>query len=339
MVWKIPKEFIIDCGSAILKSDGSIMHNMCFFLALHYSMILNNIKCLQNKVDFYDFCCRISTLFPKPGTMISTQEHRQAIQTLAQHYDITIRIYTSINIQNYNYICDGVFDEIGSGEKMLYLLCNINHYKVFIQKPESIGKKLEDIECLQIINQTSQASKLIDDEQKSIFMTLKHYHNTHEKQSKEDENFAILLQLSENTYDEQQKEFERFMEKHKQNKEKEQLKKDEAYAQQLQNEEIQLVQVLKQQEEERKKLEKQQEQQLAIFIKQQEEERIQLAKKHQQQKDDFIMAIKLQMEDQSQNMKKLYERRIKLEQERILLSAQYQELEKKYQEAKKHSSN
>ncbi len=140
MVKKVKKEEIKDCGSTIYG-----LHNMCFFLCL-YNALGYNQKNEKNKKIFYDKCKTVAT-----GKMIDTVRDSNAIHILAQHFNVYIRIYPTLNTFMPEYISDNpvLFGDFGS--KQINIIHVGNHYLLLNIDPDRL-KTIPEQETLEFTN-------------------------------------------------------------------------------------------------------------------------------------------------------------------------------------------
>ena len=149
MVKKVNKEDIKDCGSAIYG-----LHNMCFFLCL-YNALGYNQKNEKNKKLFYDKCKVVAIHLPKTGEMIDTMRDSNAIRILAQHFNVYIRIYPTLNTLMSEYISDNpvLFGHLGS--KTINIIHVGNHFMLLNIDPDKL-KNISEQENSELVNKARQ---------------------------------------------------------------------------------------------------------------------------------------------------------------------------------------
>jgi len=145
MVKKVKKEYIKDCGSTIYE-----LHNMCFFLCL-YNALGYNLKDEKNKKLFYEKCKVIAVHLPKTGEMIDTMHDSNAIRILAQHFNVYIKIYPTLNRFMSEYISDNPITFGHSGSKQINIIHVGNHYMILDIDPD-ILKIIPEKEKLKLVN-------------------------------------------------------------------------------------------------------------------------------------------------------------------------------------------
>jgi hypothetical protein len=262
MVHKVSGDNIKDCGSRI----GTFV-NMCFYLALHQTLIFKSIIVDQNPKKFYEMCVRVTNnKFPTPGVMVDTSTHRTALEELADYLGVNFKIYTSLSVQHFNYFAD-TYVLIGdiSRARTVNLLCCRNHYMAFNCDLDSIITDVNSEEFNRVINECKELN----------VVSVRQLQNDAEfaRQLQEDERRDRQLQLQEN---------ERFAR---------QLQENERRARQLQEDkrrERQLQEV----ERRARKLQLQEDERLARQL--QEDERL----ARQLQKDDEHCVFQLQKDDE-----------------------------------------
>jgi hypothetical protein len=144
MVKKVKKEDIKDCGSTIYG-----LHNMCFFLCL-YNALGYNQKDEKNKKLFYDKCKMVAT-----GKMIDTMRDRNAIRKLAEHLNIYIKIYPTLNTFMSEYISDNPVLFGHSGSKQINIIHVGNHYMLLNIDPDRL-QNINEEETLELANKARQ---------------------------------------------------------------------------------------------------------------------------------------------------------------------------------------
>jgi hypothetical protein len=85
-----------ECGASFISRNGKdiFIGNACFFCCLWFELIKTNPVFLILKYeDFLDFA-KLPEDFA--GKMIDTYEHAENLRKLANHFEITIHIYTEI---------------------------------------------------------------------------------------------------------------------------------------------------------------------------------------------------------------------------------------------------
>jgi hypothetical protein len=149
MVKKVKKEDIKDCGSTIYG-----LHNVCFFLCL-YNALGYNQKDEKYKKVFYDKCKVIAKQLPKIGEMIDTVRDSNAIRILAQHFNVYIRIYPTLNTFMSEYISDNpvLFGHLSS--KQINIIHVGNHYMLLNIDPDRL-KNINEKETLELANKARQ---------------------------------------------------------------------------------------------------------------------------------------------------------------------------------------
>lgn len=140
MVKKVKKEDIKDCGSSIYG-----LHNMCFFLCL-YNALGYNQKNEKDKKIFYDKCKTVAT-----GKMIDTVRDSNAIRILAQHFNVYIRIYPTLNTFMSEYISDNPVLFGDSGSKQINIIHVGNHYMLLNIDPDRL-KTIPEQETSELVN-------------------------------------------------------------------------------------------------------------------------------------------------------------------------------------------
>jgi hypothetical protein len=154
MVKKVKKEDIKDCGSTIYG-----LHNMCFFLCL-YNALGYNQKDDKNKKIFYDKCKIVAIHLPKTGEMIDTVRDSNAIRILAQHFNVYIKIYPTLNTFMSEYISDnpvlfGHLQMQHPGSNTINIIHVGNHYMLLNIDPDKL-KTIPGKETLELANKARQ---------------------------------------------------------------------------------------------------------------------------------------------------------------------------------------
>jgi len=149
MVKKVKKEDIKDCGSTIYE-----LHNMCFFLCL-YNALGYNQKDEKNKKLFYDKCKIVAIYLPKTGEMIDTIRDNNAIRILAQHFNVYIKIYPTLNTFMSEYVSDNPVTFGHSGSKQINIIHVGNHYMLLNIDPDKY-QNISEKETLELANKARQ---------------------------------------------------------------------------------------------------------------------------------------------------------------------------------------
>jgi len=149
MVKTVKKENIKDCGSAIYG-----LHNMCFFLCL-YNALGYNQKDEKNKKLFYEKCKVVAIHLPKIGEMIDTVRDSNAIRILAQHFNVYIRIYPTLNTFMPEYISDNPVPFGHLGSKTINIIHVGNHYMLLNIDPDRL-ENIPEKETLELAKTARQ---------------------------------------------------------------------------------------------------------------------------------------------------------------------------------------
>jgi hypothetical protein len=195
MVKKVNKEDIKDCGSTIYG-----LHNMCFFLCL-YNALGYNQKNQKNKKLFYEKCKVIAIHLPKTGEMIDTMRDSNAIRILAQHFNVYIRIYPTLNTLMSEYISDNpvTFGHLGS--KNINIIHVGNHYMILDTDPDRL-KNISEQENLELVNKARQYQiSFIEQMNKDAELALQ----LHEEYIKEQKDTELAKQFQAREEDEHKK--------------------------------------------------------------------------------------------------------------------------------------
>jgi hypothetical protein len=142
-----------DCGSTMFV-NGSKEYNMCFYCCL---LFLFELIGINNEEDFYIALKNLAPTLPNPGIMVDTETHNQAIEIIAQYFDVHIKIFTS---PIKDYVLKEHFVSFGNPSSIpIYMYCLKNHYIALFCDPDIPDNCVSEFESLKIITKLKEDSE------------------------------------------------------------------------------------------------------------------------------------------------------------------------------------
>jgi hypothetical protein len=208
MPLQVPDNKIKDCGSGFTHNQKT-HGNMCFYMALHYTLLAMKFVIPKEISEFYLLCRSISSDFPDSGVMIDTQYHYKALKDITDYFGIKLHIYTSISVFKRNYFSDTYFFVGNPNNDIVNLMCCINHYMAFTDNFDKIKSPISNREILNLITPVKNKIDTFHDLEVARLLDKELNHpqlsNAKSSQGKDD-----LKQQIQNVFDKQEVEYMMF---------------------------------------------------------------------------------------------------------------------------------